>query len=102
MIYDEFDNDKNLSSNAKREDVCMDIEKYTVEGRSATLYMAGSKDSPLIVLNNFSEDGGPVAGEDRALLPVPRLLCRNKTAAGISLRSCAGYHPEYVRTALSP
>lgn len=38
----------------------MDIEKYTVEGRNATLYMADSKDSPLVVLNNYSEDGGPV------------------------------------------
>ena len=42
------------------------------------------------------------AGVDQAVLPVPRLLCRNKTAAGIFRRSCAGYHPEYVRTVLLP
>lgn len=38
----------------------MDIERYTVNGRKAALYMADSKDSPLVVLNNYSEDGGPV------------------------------------------
>ena len=37
----------------------MDIERYTVNGRKAALYMADSKDSPLVVLNNYSEDGGP-------------------------------------------
>lgn len=54
----------------------MDIEKYTVEGRSATLYMAGSKDSPLIVLNNFSEDGGPVVKTLKEMVcPDLNLLC---------------------------
>ena len=31
----------------------MDIERYTVNGRKAALYMADSKDSPLVVLNNY-------------------------------------------------
>ena len=38
----------------------MDIERYTVEGRNATLYITDSRGSPLVVLNNYSEDGGPV------------------------------------------
>nr|WP_325230846.1 hypothetical protein [uncultured Oscillibacter sp.] len=38
----------------------MDIERYTINGREAALYMAGYKGSPLIVLNNYSEDGRPV------------------------------------------
>lgn len=38
----------------------MDIERYTVEGGNATLYMADFNDSPLVVLNNYSEDGGSV------------------------------------------
>lgn len=38
----------------------MDIERYTVNGREAVLYIADSKGSPLVVQNNYSEDGEPV------------------------------------------
>ena len=38
----------------------MDIKKYTAEEREATLYMADSKDRPLVILNNYSGDGSSV------------------------------------------
>lgn len=54
----------------------MDIEKYTVEGKEATLYRADSKDCPLVVLNNYSEDAGPVIKALKELsCPDLNLLC---------------------------
>ena len=44
--------------NAQKENVDMDIKRYIIEGREVTLYMADSKDSPLVILNNYSGDGG--------------------------------------------
>lgn len=54
----------------------MDIEKYTVEERNATLYMTNSKGSPLVVLNNYSNDGGPVMKALKEMVcPDLNLLC---------------------------
>ena len=54
----------------------MDIEKYTVEGKEATLYRADSKDSPLVVLNNYSGDAGPVMRALKEMsCPDLNLLC---------------------------
>ena len=54
----------------------MDTERYTVEGRNATLYMADYKDSPLVILNNYSEDGGPVMKTLKEMAcPDLNLLC---------------------------
>lgn len=38
----------------------MDIERYTVERREATLYITDSEGSPLVVLNNYSENSWPI------------------------------------------
>lgn len=54
----------------------MDIKKYTAEGREVTLYMAASENRPLVVLNNYSGDGGSVVealGEMKC--PDFNLLC---------------------------
>lgn len=54
----------------------MDIERYTVNGREAALYMTNSKDSPLVVLNNCSDDGGPVMKTLKEMVcPDLNLLC---------------------------
>ena len=54
----------------------MDIERYTVERRNATLYITDSRGSPLVVLNNFSEDGGPVVKILKEMVcPDLNLLC---------------------------
>ena len=45
----------------------MNIEKFTVEGREATLYRADGWDMPLVVLNNFSGDGKSVLDELKKL-----------------------------------
>ena len=41
----------------------MNTEKFTKEGREATLYTAEVKDAPLVVLNNFTGDGRSVFDE---------------------------------------
>lgn len=54
----------------------MDIKRYTVKGREAALYLADSRDRPLIVLNNYSEDGGPVMKALKEMAcPDLNLLC---------------------------
>lgn len=54
----------------------MDIKTYTIEGKKATLYKAASKDSPLVVLNNYSENAGPVMAALKELsCPDLNLLC---------------------------
>ncbi len=45
----------------------MNIEKFTAEGREATLYLSEGRDAPLIVLNSYSGDGHSVIGELKAL-----------------------------------
>lgn len=38
----------------------MDIKRYTADGKEAALYMADQENRPLIILNNYSGDGGSV------------------------------------------
>ena len=54
----------------------MNIEKFTIQDRCATLYHADTADSPLIVLNNYSGDGSSVVEAVRQLdCPDFNLLC---------------------------
>ena len=54
----------------------MDIERYTIEGREATLYITDSKSSPLVVLNDYSADDGPVMKALKEMAcPDLNLLC---------------------------
>lgn len=41
----------------------MDVSKYIIDSKEATLHRSGEPDSPLIVFNNFSGDGSDVAEE---------------------------------------
>lgn len=53
----------NVLRKVKREDLLMNIEKFTAAGKEATLYLAKGQDMPLVILNNFTGDGKSVMDE---------------------------------------
>lgn len=54
----------------------MDTKKITISGKEAVLYSAVSENSPLVVLNNYSEDGSSVMQALREMnCPDLNLLC---------------------------